>query len=135
MRRVLQVLGFLLILTILQGCSSYKCYLPSCGEPNENPVITITEGEEKAIFENKRGLIWGGYQPGLMAADTSVVGVFYEDGKRGHTAYIKGLNPGKSIVYFVNRLGAGSERRAPEEHAYWLEYYDGSGTYFIVEVN
>lgn len=135
MKRSLQVIIAMSVLLILQGCSSYKCYIASCSEPYENSVITINESEEKAIFKSKRGLIWGGFQPGLMAADTTVIEIFYVEEDRGHVAFIKGLEPGKSVVYFANRLGGGMETPTPEDHAFWLEQFEESNAYFVVEVN
>lgn len=121
------------ILTL--GCGGTKCLIDDCNSVNvSSQVIEIKEGENKEILDYKRGMIWGGYAPGLFSVDTSTVSIDYTETRRGHKVIIKGKTLGSTKVYLVNRFGAGSIVNDSTEREYWIDRLEGSKSYFTVEV-
>ena len=90
--------------TLLAGCSSQKFYLssPHTSPSGNDNIVRLVKGEKTAAIKIKRGLIWGGYEPGLMASDSSIVKVDYEEHGRTARTYLTGLSTGTSQVFFVN---------------------------------
>ncbi len=132
--RCISVCMLILFSILLVGCGGTKCLIEDCKSMNtSSQVIEIEKGDEKEILNYRRGMMWGGYAPGLFSEDPEIVSIRYDEAKRGHLAIVKGKAEGSVKVYFVNRFGAGSAVDSTER-AYWLENLEGSKFYFIVTV-
>lgn len=131
--RCISVCMLILFSILLVGCGSTKCLIEDCKSMNtSSQVIEIEKGDEKEILNYRRGMMRGGYAPGL-SEDPEIVSIRYDEAKRGHLAIVKGEAEGSVKVYFVNRFGAGSAVDSTER-ACWLENLEGSKFYFIVTV-
>ena len=109
--------------------------IEDCGSQEmSSQHFQLEPGEQRDIFTHKRGIIWGGYAPGLFAADTNIVSVSYSEISRGHKAIIEGKESGSTKVYLVNLYGPGAGVTDSTDRAYWLDNLDGSKFYFTVDV-
>ena len=63
---------FISSITLLAGCGGTKCLIEDCKSTDmSSQVIEIELGEKKEILNYKRGMVWGGYAPGLFSEDTN----------------------------------------------------------------
>ena len=126
---------FISSITLLAGCGGTKCLIEDCKSTDmSSQVIEIELGEKKEILNYKRGMMWGGYAPGLFSEDTNIVSIEYDETRKGHKAFIVAKSSGTSKVHLVNRLGAGAVNQDSTERAYWLDNQEGSKFYFRVTV-
>ncbi len=99
--------------------------------------IELTEGEERIAIQDTRGFtsIAGGYFPGLIAEDPSIVGIRYEEKRSTTRVHISGRQPGTTTVFYVNRASFGDPDKAFSDYGSEADYFRDRLASFRVTVD